>query len=50
MLYQVEQRIHTPAENVIDTATVGVTGFSAEGVQFAPWKIEPNAGWWTHQY
>lgn len=50
MLYRLEQRIHTLAENAIDTATIGVTGFSAEGVHFSPWQNEPNEGWWTHQY
>lgn len=50
MRHQLEQRIHTLAENVIDTATVGVTGYSAEGVQFSPWKIDPSDGYWTHHY
>jgi hypothetical protein len=50
MLYRLEQRIHTLAENAIDTATVGVTGFSAEGVQFSSWPTEPPGGWWTHPY
>lgn len=50
MLYRLEQRIHTLAENAIDTATSGVTGFSAEGVQFSSWPAEPPGGWWTHPY
>lgn len=50
MRYQLEQRIHTLAQNVIDTPTAGVTGFTAEGVQFSPWQVMPGDGWWTHEY
>lgn len=50
MLYTLEQRIHTLAQNVIDTATVGVTGFSADDVAFSPWHVDQHDGWWTNQY
>jgi len=50
MLYRIDQRIHTLAQNVADILTVGGTGFSAEGVQFLPWQNNPSEGWWTHKY
>ena len=34
MLYTLEQRIHTLAQNIIDTTAVGITGFSVDDVAF----------------
>lgn len=50
VLYTLEQRIHTLAQNAIDAQTTGVTGFTAEGVRFSPWQNEPHEGWWTNPY
>jgi hypothetical protein len=50
MLYRLEQRIHTLAENVVDRATGGDPAFTAEGITFSPWKVEPSDGYWAHQY
>jgi hypothetical protein len=45
MLYRVEQRIHTLAQNVVGHVTGGAPTFTAEGVTFTPWQ-----DWWTHPY
>jgi hypothetical protein len=50
MLYRVEQRIHTLAENVMDYATSGEPAFEAEGVTFSTWKEKPNDVFLTHRY
>lgn len=50
MLYTLEQRIHTLAQNVIDTTAVGVTGFPADDVVFSPWQVDQHDDWWTNQY
>lgn len=45
MQYQVEQRIHTLAQNVVDSQTSGAPEFTEEGVTFKPWD-----DWWTQPY
>lgn len=50
MRYQLEQRIHTLAENVVDSRTDGTPQFTVEGVTLSPWQVDPSDGWWTHQY
>jgi len=50
MLYRLEQRIHTLAQNVVGRATTHAPVFSAEDVTFSSWKVDKSDGWWTHKY
>ena len=50
MLYRLEQRIHTLAQNVVDRAKTTATGFTVEEVSFSSWQCEPDDDWGTHPY
>ena len=50
MRYQLEQRIHTLAENVVDSRTDGAPQFTVDGVTLTSWRVDPSDGYWTHPY
>lgn len=50
MRYKLEQRIHTLAENVVDSRTNGTPQFTVEDVTLSSWQVDPSDGWWSHQY
>ncbi|MEK6671523.1 MAG: hypothetical protein AABY48_06735, partial [Nitrospirota bacterium] len=50
MRYQLEQRIHTLAENVVDSRTDGAPEFTVDGLILTSWRVDPSDGYWTHQY
>ena len=50
MRYQLEQRIHTLAENVVDSRTDGAPQFTVDGVTLTSWRVDPSDGYWTHHY
>ena len=50
MRYQLEQRIHILAENVVDSRTDGAPQFTVDGVTLTSWRVDPSDGYWTHHY
>lgn len=50
MVYHVEQRIHTLADNIVGYTNAGSSQFIVEGVNFSPWMVKPSDGYWTHPY
>jgi hypothetical protein len=45
MLYRIEQRIHTLSENVVDSVTTRILGFTAEGIRLSPWLRNGEVAW-----
>jgi hypothetical protein len=50
MMYRLEQRIHTLANNAVDNAIDGPPSFAAKGVIFSHWQYSNDIPWGTHHY
>jgi hypothetical protein len=50
MLYKLQQRIHTLAQNIGEILTTGTPRFIVDDVSLLPWQVEPSDEWCTHPY
>ena len=50
MLYRLEQRIHTLAQNCVGRASTPAPEFTTDGVTFSCWLVKESDEWLTHDY